>query len=95
MSNLLGGDLQPYSLNPVTGFYRNSICDTCADDKGKHTVFAVMTDEFLEFTAQPGKDLSTPVPEYQFPGLKAGDCWCLCMGRWIEALNADMDSKIV
>ena len=94
-SNVLGGDLQPCSLNPVTGFYRNGTCDTCADDKGKHTVCAVMTDEFLEFSAQAGNDLSTPVPEYQFPGLKAGDRWCVCMGRWIEALNADMAPKIV
>ena len=94
-SNVLGGDLRPCSLNPVTGFYRNGTCDTCADDKGKHTVCAVMTDEFLEFSAQAGNDLSTPVPEYQFPGLKAGDRWCVCMGRWIEALNADMAPKIV
>ena len=94
-SNVLGDDLQPCSLNPVTGFYRNGTCDTCADDKGKHTVCAVMTDEFLEFSAQAGNDLSTPVPEYQFPGLKAGDRWCVCMGRWIEALNADMAPKIV
>ena len=94
-SNVLGGDLQPCSLNPVTGFYRNGICDTCVDDKGKHTVCAVMTDEFLEFSAQAGNDLTTPVPEFQFPGLKAGDRWCLCMGRWIEALNADMAPKIV
>tara|TARA_B100001250_G_scaffold401668_1_gene413834 strand:- start:10657 stop:11025 length:369 start_codon:yes stop_codon:yes gene_type:complete len=94
-SNVLGDDLQHCSLNPVTGFYRNGLCDTCADDKGLHTVCAVMTDDFLKFSAEAGNDLSTPVPEYQFPGLQAGDRWCLCLSRWIEALNADMAPEIV
>ena len=94
-SNVLGGDLQTCSLNPVTGFFRNGICDTCADDRGLHTVCAVMTDEFLKFSEEEGNALSTPVPEYQFPGLKAGDRWCLCLYRWIEALNADMAPEIV
>jgi len=79
----------------VTGFFRNGLCDTCADDRGMHTVCVVMTDEFLEFSAEAGNDLSTPVPEFQFPGLKAGDRWCLCMGRWIEAQKAGMAPEIV
>ena len=94
-SNVLGGELEPCSKNPVTGFFRNGLCDTCADDRGMHTVCVVMTDEFLEFSAEAGNDLSTPVPEYQFPGLKAGDRWCLCMERWIEAQKADMAPEIV
>ena len=94
-SNVLGGELKPCSLDPVTGFFRNGLCDTCADDRGMHTVCVVMTDEFLEFSAEAGNDLSTPVPEYQFPGLKAGDRWCLCMRRWIEAQKADMAPEIV
>ena len=94
-SNVLGGELEPCSKNPVTGFFRNGLCDTCADDRGMHTVCVVMTDEFLEFSAEAGNDLSTPVPEFQFPGLKAGDRWCLCMGRWIEAQKAGMAPEIV
>ena len=94
-SNVLGGELQHCSKNPVTGFFRNGLCDTCADDRGIHTVCVVMTDEFLEFSAEAGNDLSTPVPEFQFPGLKAGDRWCLCMGRWIEAQKAGMAPEIV
>ena len=94
-SNVLGGELEICSKNPVTGFFRNGLCDTCADDRGMHTVCVVMTDEFLEFSAEAGNDLSTPVPEYQFPGLKAGDRWCLGMERWIEAHKADMAPEIV
>ena len=93
-SNVLGGELISCSLNPVTGFFRNGLCDTCSDDRGMHTVCAIMTDEFLEFSAKAGNDLSTPVPEYDFPGLKPGDKWCLCMGRWIEAEKAGMAPKI-
>ena len=94
-SNVLGVELISCSLNPVTGFFRNGLCDTCSDDRGMHTVCAIMTDEFLEFSAKAGNDLSTPVPEYDFPGLKSGDKWCLCMGRWIEAEKAGMAPKIV
>ncbi len=94
-SNVLGGDLQPCSLDPLTGFYRNGLCDTCADDRGSHTVCAVMTDEFLTFSAEAGNDLSTPIPEFQFSGLKEGDRWCLCLGRWIEALNKGVAPRIV
>ena len=74
-SNVLGGGLELCSKNPVTGFFRNGLCDTCADDRGMHTVCVVMTDEFLEFSAGAGNDLTAPVPEYGFPGLKAGDRW--------------------
>ncbi len=87
-SNVLGGNLTVCSAEPVTGFFRTGLCDTCAEDRGMHTVCARMTDEFLEFSAAQGNDLSSPVPEYSFPGLKAGDFWCLCMGRWLEAYNA-------
>ena len=94
-SNVLGGQLEPCSINPVTGYFRNGLCDTRADDRGMHTVCAVMTDEFLEFSAEAGNDLSTPIPEFQFPGLKSGDRWCLCMGRWIEAEKAGMAPGII
>ncbi|MEM7792649.1 MAG: DUF2237 domain-containing protein [Verrucomicrobiota bacterium] len=83
--NVLGTELIACSMDPVTGFFRNGVCETCADDHGMHTVCAQMTDEFLKFSREQGNDLITPIPEYQFPGLVAGDFWCLCMGRWIEA----------
>lgn len=73
--NVLGGDLLPCSMDPVTGFFRNGKCDTRADDAGMHTVCALMTDAFLAFSAEHGNDLSTPLPEYGFPGLVAGDSW--------------------
>ncbi|ROU01104.1 DUF2237 family protein [Histidinibacterium lentulum] len=83
--NVHGETLLPCSLDPVTGFFRNGACDTCAADRGSHTVCAVMTDEFLAFSKYVGNDLSTPRPEYNFPGLKAGDHWCLCAGRFLQA----------
>ncbi len=83
--NVLGGSLQPCSKDPVTGFFRNGQCDTCAQDQGSHTVCAVMTAEFLAYSKYLGNDLSTPRPEYQFPGLKPGDHWCLCAGRFLQA----------
>jgi len=86
--NVLGGPLAPCSNEPLTGFYRNGCCDTGPDDLGVHTVCAVMTDEFLEFSKAVGNDLSTPAPQYGFGGLKAGDRWCLCAARWAEALEA-------
>lgn len=84
-SNVLGSELITCSSDPVTGFFRTGTCDTCADDAGMHTVCARMTEEFLEFSVAQGNDLVTPMPEYQFPGLKPGDFWCLCLQRWIEA----------
>ncbi|MEO0676135.1 MAG: DUF2237 domain-containing protein [Pseudomonadota bacterium] len=83
--NVLGGPLSPCSLDPLTGFFRDGACNTCAADQGSHTVCAVMTDEFLAYSKYVGNDLSTPRPEYRFAGLKAGDQWCLCAGRFMQA----------
>jgi len=83
--NVLGGPLQDCSSDPMTGFFRNGACDTCADDRGSHTVCAVMTAEFLAFSKYVGNDLSTPRPEFGFAGLKPGDHWCLCAGRFLQA----------
>ena len=88
MLNVLGGELEPCSLDPLTGYYRDGCCNTGGDDYGVHTVCAVMTAEFLEFSKAAGNDLSTPMPQYGFPGLVAGDRWCLCAGRWKEAFDA-------
>lgn len=85
--NVLGGALRPCSSDPVTGFFRDGHCNTCAEDRGSHTVCAVMTDEFLAFSKYLGNDLSTPRPEFQFPGLKAGDQWCLCAARFLQAYD--------
>lgn len=83
--NVLGGTLQPCSGDPLTGFFRNGACDTCAEDRGSHTVCAVMTAEFLAYSKYVGNDLSTPRPEFRFPGLRPGDRWCLCAGRFLQA----------
>jgi uncharacterized protein (DUF2237 family) len=92
--NVLGGPLEPCSLNPPTGFFRNGCCDTSAEDRGSHTVCAVMTAEFLAFSRSRGNDLSTPHPEWGFPGLKPGDRWCLCAPRWQEALAAGQAPRV-
>jgi uncharacterized protein (DUF2237 family) len=83
--NVLGGPLEPCSADPVTGFFRNGCCDTGPADRGRHTVCAVMTAEFLALSKYLGNDLSTPRPEYRFPGLKPGDRWCLCAARFLQA----------
>ena len=88
--NVLGDMLQSCSEAPVTGFYRDGCCNTGPDDLGLHTVCALMTREFLEFSRARGNDLSTPMPQMGFPGLKPGDRWCLCAARWREALDAGM-----
>ena len=93
--NVIGEPLEPCSSDPVTGFFRNGSCDTCAEDQGSHTVCAVMTDEFLEFSASVGNDLSTPHPEWGFAGLQPGARWCLCAGRWQEALDAGAAPPVV
>ena len=93
--NVLGGELKPCSVDPVTGFYRNGCCETGPHDLGLHTVCAVMTEAFLAFSKAAGNDLSTPHPEYAFPGLKPGDRWCLCAPRWKEALDAGMAPMLV
>jgi uncharacterized protein (DUF2237 family) len=82
-------------MDPITGYYRNGKCDTGAGDHGMHTVCAVMTGAFLAFSKRAGNDLSTPNPDYDFPGLKPGDQWCLCMPRWIEAYHAGEAPRIV
>ena len=83
--NVFGGPLKPCSLDPITGFYRNGCCDTGPLDRGQHTVCAVMTEEFLAMSKYLGNDLSTPRPEFGFAGLKAGDQWCLCADRFLQA----------
>jgi len=87
-TNILGTPLKCCCKDPLTGYYRDGYCRTGPGDHGLHTVCAVMTDEFLQFSAMRGNDLVTPVPEYHFPGLVAGDRWCLCVSRWAEALEA-------
>jgi uncharacterized protein len=93
--NVLGGELQPCSTKPMTGFFRNGCCDTSRQDVGSHTVCVVMTAEFLEFSKAKGNDLSTPMPDHGFPGLKPGDRWCLCAPRWQEALEAGQAPRVV
>jgi hypothetical protein len=93
--NVLGEPLTTCSENPRTGWYRSGCCETDAEDHGAHTVCAVMTAEFLEFSAARGNDLSTPRPEFGFPGLEPGDRWCLCASRWVEAYQADRAPKLV
>lgn len=93
--NVLGGPLGACSERPVTGFYRDGCCNTGPDDLGLHTVCVVLTDEFLSFSKARGNDLSTPRPEFGFPGLKAGDRWCLCAARWREALHANAAPRVV
>ncbi|THH35115.1 DUF2237 domain-containing protein [Aliishimia ponticola] len=83
--NVLGGPLEGCSLDPVTGFFRDGHCNTCAQDQGSHTVCAVMTAEFLAYSKYVGNDLSTPRPEFRFAGLKPGDSWCLCASRFLQA----------
>lgn len=92
--NILGTDLEDCCLELATGFFRDGSCDTCDEDLGMHTVCAVMTEEFLVFSKKHGNDLSTPVEDFDFPGLKPGDRWCLCLPRWIEALEAGVAPKI-
>jgi len=86
--NVLGTPLEPCSLDPMTGFYRTGCCDTGPQDRGRHLICAQVTQAFLEFTQAQGNDLSTPAPHYDFPGLKPGDRWCLCVSRWQEAWTA-------
>jgi len=93
--NVLGTALQIASINPLTGFYRDGFCCTGPEDSGLHVVAAIMTDAFLEFTLAIGNDLITPYPERNFPGLKAGDSWCLCVSRWKEALNAGFAPLVI
>jgi uncharacterized protein (DUF2237 family) len=93
--NVLGGPLKPCCKFPMTGFYRDGFCHTSEDDVGKHVVCIRVTDEFLQFSASAGNDLSTPMPEYDFPGLIEGDQWCLCALRWQQAFEANAAPKVV
>jgi uncharacterized protein len=93
--NVLGGPLEPCGFDPVTGFWRDGSCRTGGEDLGVHAVCAVMTDEFLAYSASVGNDLSTPRPEFGFPGLLAGDRWCLCADRWQQAFEAGVAPPVV
>jgi len=93
--NVFGEPLQACSTAPMTGFSRNGCCDTGPEDVGSHTVCVVVTDDFLQFSKQRGNDLSTPLPNFGFPGLKAGDRWCLCAPRWKEAFDANQAPRVV
>ncbi len=92
--NVLGSTLEPCSTDPVTGFFRDGCCNTCAEDVGSHTVCVEVTTAFLEYCRFVGNDLSTPHPEVSFPGLKEGDRWCLCAARWLEAHNKGMAPRV-
>ena len=93
--NVLGEPLQPCSTRPLTGFYRNGCCDTGPEDRGSHTVCVIATEEFLAFSKYLGNDLSTPRPEYGFAGLKAGDRWCVCAGRFLQAAQEFAAPQVV
>ncbi len=92
--NVLDVELEPCSESPKTGFFRDGCCNTGPHDGGSHTVCAQMTEAFLAFSKSQGNDLSTPRPEFEFPGLKPGDRWCLCAGRWQEALEAGVAPRV-
>ena len=83
--NVYGKELETCCDNPETGFFRNGMCDTCSEDRGLHTICILATEEFLDFSKSVGNDLSTPNPEFNFPGVKPGNRWCLCAQRWQEA----------
>jgi uncharacterized protein (DUF2237 family) len=93
--NVLGEPLDVCAISPMTGFYRDGCCNTGREDIGNHTVCAVMTATFLDFSKSRGNDLSTPMPELGFPGLKPGDRWCLCASRWQEAFEAGQAPRVV
>ncbi len=86
--NVLGTDLEPCSFDPITGYTRDGFCRTLPQDTGSHLLCAVVTQEFLEYSKDMGNDLITPIPQWQFPGLKPGDKWCLCLSRWLQAEKA-------
>ena len=93
--NVLGGPLAICSTEPLTGYFRDGCCNTDVTDGGTHTVCAIMTTDFLSFSKAQGNDLSTPRPEFRFPGLKPGDRWCLCAERWKEAYDAGVAPPVV
>jgi uncharacterized protein len=93
--NVVGGDLMPCSNDPLTGFYRDGCCGTGPEDVGSHTVCVVTTPDFLAFSAMAGNDLSTPRPDWGFPGIVPGDRWCICAARWLEAHRAGVAPPVV
>ena len=92
--NVFGIELKPCCNNPKTGFFRDGLCNTCAEDFGLHTVCVLLTKEFLEFSKKAGNDLSTPRPEFDFPGLKNGDSWCVCAKTYAQSIEAGTACKI-
>lgn len=92
--NVFEEPLESCSEDPVTGFFRDGCCNTSDDDMGSHTVCVELTDAFLKFSKAKGNDLSTPIPEFDFPGLKTGDRWCLCAARWLEAYRNDAAPRV-
>jgi hypothetical protein len=92
--NVLGEKLEVCGMDPVTGFYRDGVCNTCKDDFGSHTVCIETSQEFLDYTKSQGNDLSTPMPAYGFEGLEPGDNWCVCAGRWLEAEKRGMAPRL-
>ena len=93
--NVFGEPLQICCTKPMTGYFRDGLCRTISEDRGTHTVCAIMTNDFLAFSALQGNDLITPMPYYEFPGLKEGDKWCLCASRWVEAEKAGKAPKLI
>lgn len=93
--NVFGEKIIVCSEDPLTGFYRSGCCDSGPEDRGRHLVCAIMTEQFLEYSKSVGNDLSTPLPQYNFPGLNPGDRWCLCALRWKEAFEAGKAPKVV
>ena len=93
--NVLGQPLETCGQDPMTGFYRDGCCNTGTDDMGLHTICCVVNEQFLETSARLGNNLSTPMPQYGFPGLKPGDRWCLCAARWREALEAGSAPRVI
>jgi uncharacterized protein (DUF2237 family) len=92
--NVYGAPLEPCSNEPLTGFFRDGCCNTCDEDVGSHTVCVEMSKEFLEYSRFAGNDLSTPHPEFEFPGLIEGDRWCLCAARWLQAHEKGMAPRV-
>jgi uncharacterized protein (DUF2237 family) len=93
--NVFGEPLIECSSDPLTGFYRNGCCDSGPEDRGRHMVCAVMTEEFLQFSKSRGNDLTTPIPRFDFPGLEPGDRWCLCVLRWLEAYKEGAAPNVI
>jgi len=93
--NVLGTELEVCGTDPITGYFRDGCCNTDAHDRGSHTVCVRVTQAFLEFSRSQGNDLMTPVPDFDFPGLKDGDRWCLCASRWNDAFQADVAPRVM